>query len=280
MRNRFLTVLASMLSALTACATLNHSPEDTYRYVRSRLGWQIRYGRMELQAAFDGTDVTEPAPNGWEGFLGTKMSNGWTFEEKKEAFDWYLANLVTNDCRRLSLHEQALIYVALDKCDDLCYTNSYMAARGLVLNPNGVHRDKALEVMVKFGPVDDEMTSFIESIATNGAYTSIERFRSVCSYGMRISKCSYTNAVTTRAVQMFNRVKLNDVSLAINCDLVLCDRVPDYATSSNRLVCACQTLSATVKHPSVTEYFISVTNQLFSSGQPLRWVPINEGGGE
>lgn len=85
MRNRFLTVLASMLSALTACATLNHSPEDTYRYVRSRLGWQIRYGRMELQAAFDGTDVTEPAPNGWEGFLGTKMSNGWTFEEKKEA---------------------------------------------------------------------------------------------------------------------------------------------------------------------------------------------------
>ncbi len=68
-----------MLSALTACATLNHSPEDTYRYVRSRLGWQIRYGRMELQAAFDGTDVTEPAPNGWEGFLGTKMSNGWTF---------------------------------------------------------------------------------------------------------------------------------------------------------------------------------------------------------
>ncbi len=268
-----------MLSALTACATLNHSPEDTYRYVRSRLGWQIRYGRMELQAAFDGTDVTEPAPNGWEGFLGTKMSNGWTFEEKKEAFDWYLANLATNDCRRLSLHEQALIYVALDKCDDLCYTNSYMAARGLVLNPNGVHRDKALEVMVKFGPLNDEMTQFIESIATNtAAYTWFERGTSLFEYEKRLCGSAVTNAATATAVQMFKRLKNYDAFSAVPCDIVFCQRIEGWTMSSNRLEYALWALCNEHLQSNWARRFTSVTNQLLSSGQPL--VQLNIGDGE
>ena len=268
-----------MLSALTACATLNHSPEDTYRYVRSRLGWQIRYGRMELQAAFDGTDVTEPAPNGWEGFLGTKMSNGWTFEEKKEAFDWYLANLATNDCRRLSLHEQALIYVALDKCDDLCYTNSYMAARGLVLNPNGVHRDKALEVMVKFGPLNDEMTQFIESIATNtAAYTWFERGTSLFEYEKRLCGSAVTNAATATAVQMFKRLKNYDAFSAVPCDIVFCQRIEGWTMSSNRLEYALWALCNEHLQSNWARRFTSVTNQLLSSVQPL--VQLNIGDGE
>ena len=272
-------MVASTLFALAASATLNHSPEDTYRYVRSRLGWQITYGRMALQAAFDGTAVTEPAPEGWEGFLGTKMSNGWTFEEKKEAFDWYLANLATNDCRRLSLHEQMLVHVALEQCEDLCYTNSYMAARGLVLNPNGVHRDKALEVMVKFGPVDDEMTQFVENTATNiAAYTRKERFMAVSRYGIRIRGCDYTNAVTTRAVQMFDRMKFQDIWMPVNCDMTLNARVPGYTISSNRLDCANWALANPELSSVGRRYFTNVTNIILSSGQPLRWVPINEDG--
>ena len=279
MKNRFLMMLASVLFALGVCATLNHSPEDTYRYVRSRLGWQVNYGRMVLRAAFDGTDVAEPAPEGWEGFLGTKMSNGWTFEERKEAFDWYLANLATNDCRSLSLHEQFLVYVALEQCEDLCYTNSYMAARGLVLNPNGVHRDKALEVMAKFGPLNDEMTQFIESIATNTtAYTWFERGTSLFEYEKRLCGSAVTNAATANAVQMFRRLKHFDAFSAVPCDMVFCQRIEGWTMSSNRLEYALWALGNANLQSNWARRFTSVTNQLLSSGQPL--VQLNIGGGD
>ena len=270
-------MLASILFVLAACATLNHSPEDTYEYVRSRLGWQINYGRMALRAAFDGTVVTEPAPEGWEGFLGTKMSNGWTFEEKKEAFDWYLANLATNNCRSLSLHEQFLVRVALEQCDDLSYTNSYLAARGLVLNPNGVHRDKALEVMVKFGPLNDEMTQFIESIATNvTAYTWFERGTSLFEYEKRLCSYAVTNATTANAVQMFKRLKHYDAFSAVPCDIVFCQRIEGWTMSSNRLEYARWALGNEHLQSNWTRRFTSVTNQLLSSGQPLVQLNIEE----
>ena len=272
-------MLASILFVLVACATLNHSPEDTYEYARSRLGWQVNYGKLALRAAFDGTAVTEPTPEGWEGFLGTEMSNGWTFEEKKEAFDWYLANLATNNCRSLSLHEQFLVRVALEQCEDLCYTNSYMAAKGLVLNPNGVHRDKALEVMAKFGPLNDEMTQFIESIATNTtSYTWFERGTSLFEYEKRLCGSAVTNAATATAVQMFKRLKHFDAFSAVPCDMVFCQRIEGWTMSSNRLEYALWALGNANLQSNWARRFTSVTNQLLSSGQPLVQLSIGEGG--
>lgn len=279
MRSKKFIILTATLYSLVLYSSLNHSPEVTDRYVRARLDFVLHYGDMLLQAVYDNTDVKVRPPSDWEGFLGTKMSNGWTFEEKKEAFDWYLANLATNNCRSLSLHEQVLVRVALEQCDDLSYTNSYMAARGLVLNPNGIHRDKALKVMVKFGPLNDEMTQFIESIATNvTAYTWFERGTSLFEYEKRLCGSAVTNAATTNAVQMFKRLKHYDAFSAVPCDIVFCQRIEGWAMSSNRLEYALWALGNTNLQSNWSRRFTSVTNQLLSSGQPL--VQLNIGGGE
>ena len=278
MRNKKFIMFTAMLYSLVLYSSLNHSPEATDRYVRARLGFVLHYGDVLLQAVYDDTDVKVKPPSDWEGFLGTKMSNGWTFEEKKEAFDWYLANLSTNDCRRLSLHEQSLVYVALDQCDVLCYTNSFMAMKGLVLNPNGVHRDKALEIMVKFGPLNDEMTQFIESIATNvTAYTWFERGTSLFEYEKRLCSYAVTNATTANAVQMFKRLKHYDAFSAVPCDIVFCQRIEGWTMSSNRLEYARWALGNEHLQSNWARRFTSVTNQLLSSGQPLVQLDIDDG---
>ena len=51
-----------------------------------------------------------------------------------------------------------------------------------------------------------------------------------------------------------------------------------YATSSNRLDYACWVLGRENLRSGAQRHFTSVTNELISSGQPLRW--INVGGNE
>ncbi len=173
---------------------------------------------------------------------------------------------------------QSLVYVALDQCNVLCYTNSFMAMKGLVLNPNGVHRDKALEIMVKFGPLNDEMTQFIESIATNvTAYTWFERGTSLFEYEKRLCGSAVTNAATATAVQMFKRLKNYDAFSAVPCDIVFCQRIEGWTMSSNRLEYALWALCNEHLQSNWARRFTSVTNQLLSSGQPLVQLDIGEG---
>ena len=279
MKNRLLVISVIVVVALASGARLSHTETEAYELVQSKLGWIVEYGNVQLQAAFDGTDVKVRSPYDWEGFLGISAADGWSFEEKKEAFDWYLASLATNDCHGLSAEEKQLVRVALNQCDRLCYTNSYMAAKGLVLNQNGVHRDKALEVMVKFGPLNDEMTQFIESIATNTtAYTWFERGTSLFEYEKRLCGSAVTNAATATAVQMFKRLKNYDAFSAVPCDIVFCQRIEGWTMSSNRLEYALWALCNEHLQSNWARRFTSVTNQLLSSGQPL--VQLNIGDGE
>ena len=273
-------ITAVALLSLPASAVLNHTPEAMYRFVTTRLGWAINYAKMVLRATFDGTVVNAPNPSSsWENFLGTGTSEGWTFEEKMEAFDWYLAWLGTNDCTRLRLYEQDLIHVAIEQCELLSYTNSIDSLKALVRNPRGVHRDKAMEVVVRFAAVDDGMTQFIESIATNETdYTLGERGTSMYEYEQRLCGYTVTNAATTNAVKMFNRMKYFEPFCAVPCDIVFSIRIRGYAMSSNRLEYANWIFGNTNLQSNVIEYFTSVTNQLLSSGQPWPWINVGVGG--
>ena len=278
MKTRCLIFSAIILVASATGAILGHTEAEAYELMQSKLGWIIEYGNVQLQAAFDGTDVEARSPYDWEGFLGTGAFDGWTYDEKRAAFDWYLSYLGTNDCKRLPVREQELVRVAVRQCNRLCYTNSFMAMKGLVLNPNGVHRDKALEVMAKFGPLNDEMTQFIESIATNvTAYTWFERGTSLFEYEKRLCGSAVTNTATTNAVQMFRRLKHLDAFSAVPCDTVFCQRIEGYAMSSNRLEYALWALGNTNLQSNWARRFTSVTNQLLSSGQPLVQLNIGEG---
>ena len=88
-------------------------------------------------------------PNTWQGFLGGD-TNGWTLAEKKAAFDWYLVTLGTKDCRIGGIGERDEIDAAVSRCLVLNYTNAVPALKALALNPNGVVRDDAIKVVMKF----------------------------------------------------------------------------------------------------------------------------------
>ena len=76
---------------------------------------------------------------------------------------------------------------------------------------------------------------------------------------------------------LLHRNRFMDVGISYGCDAAMTVAIPDYSYSSNRLEYAEWALrNTTVALGNVSNYFTAITNQLLSSGQPLRW--INVGG--
>ena len=215
----------------------------------------------------------------WHGFLGSDETNGWTVAAKKAAFDWYLSTLGSCDCQALSPKDRRLVLNAVEMCEALAYTNSVPSLKALALNPRGIHRDVALATVLKFSPIDDSTTQFVETILTNTMrYTSGERAVCYIEYADRIRNMQdivYTPAYNAMLIFYRNRLTARVGAPAV--DRLLTTHLQGYGQSSNRLETAMFMLSETNALPRFIEYFTSVTNQLLSSGQPLPW--INFGGG-
>ena len=216
-------------------------------------------------------------PNTWQGFLGGD-TNGWTLAEKKAAFDWYLVTLGTKDCRIGGIGERDEIDAAVSRCLVLNYTNAVPALKALALNPNGVVRDDAIKVVMKFSPVDDSTTQFVESIITNvNGYSSGERVGCYLEYSKKLLQDPCTNGVCANALSMFYRNRKADYTGAVALDRLFSEKIANYSQSSNRLDTVMHMFTATNMHPRYYEYFGNVTNQLLSSGQPLVQLNIGEG---
>jgi hypothetical protein len=164
-------------------------------------------------------------------------------------------------------------------CEALAYTNSVPSLKALALNPRGIHRDVALATALKFSPIDDSTTQFVETILTNTMqYTSGERAVCYIEYADRIRNMQdIVNTPAYNATLIFYRNRLTARVGAPAVDRLLTTHLQGYGQSSNRLETAMFMLSETNALPRFIEYFTSVTNQLLSSGQPLPW--INFGGG-
>ena len=224
--------------------------------------------------------VQGSSPNTWEGFLGQSRDGQWSFEERKNAFDWYLSTLGSIDCKALPWMDKKLIRTALSRCDVLNYTNAVPYIRGLALNPQGVHRDVAIELYLKFSPVSDSTTSFVETIMTNTvAFNLIERDTVCGSYGYRLYLSHPTNAVEfstkARAVEMFYRNRNVGVAAAHVIDALLVSNVVNYVVSSNRLETAITMLSHAELDGVSRREFTVVTNQLLSADRPLQQLNLN-----
>lgn len=217
----------------------------------------------------------EEIPDTWINFLGTDETNGWTHAEKRAAFDWYLDSLGTADCQRLSAIGKRRVRAALGQCDILNHTNSLPYLKALALNPRGICREEAIELAVKFGSVDDDMTRFVEMIVTNiTGYTRSERGSSACGHYMEkiLAYEEATNAQDSaafRALKMFYRNRYVDVAGSIALDVALKRLVSEYEASSNRLENAQFVLGHPACMPFDRQYFTPVTNQLMSAPQPL-----------
>lgn len=271
------------LSVVVLSATMYvraYTTAETNRVVRGMLFHAMSYYNHD-NFMNGNICVQGSSPDTWEGFLGQSRDGQWSFEERKNAFDWYLSTLGSIDCKALPWMDQAFVRTALSRCDVLNYTNAAVSIRALALNPQGVHRQKAIELYLKFAPTDEPTTTFVETIMTNVVGYSLRERGAACGiYGYRLCLFSPTNAVElatkTRAVEMFCRNRNVDCAAAHIFDMLLVSNVVNYAASSNRLDTLMNMLSYEKLNEKSRRGFINVTNQLLSSGQPLRQLNLGE----
>ena len=274
MKKTIMTLCAFAASSVVATAS-GHTYDETNEMVYAALS----------RAAFYYADLREgsppdndPPPTTWLGFLGPE-TNGWTLAGKMAAFDWYLSTLATNDCKSLDYFDKLYAAVAVGKCEEFNYTNAAPAMKALALNPRGIERDEAIGLAVKFSAVDAATTEFVETIITNvNGYSSGERVECYWEYAKKLRQDPCTNGVCASALSMFYRNRKVSGTGAATLDRLFADKIEGYAQSSNRLHTALSMLTVTNMRPQFVEYFTGVTNQLLSSGQPLPWIEVGNGG--
>ena len=274
MKKKVMALLALSISFAVASARA-HTYDETNDVVYAALSRASSYYDDLLEGSPPDKD---PPPTTWRGFLGAD-TNGWTLAGKMAAFDWYLSTLATNDCETLDESDELYARVALGKCEWFNYTNSVNAMKTLVLNPKGVYREWAINLAVRFSSIDNTTTEFVETIITNvSGYTSGERVGCYWEYVKKLRQDPCTNGACASALSMFYRNRKVSGTGAATLDRLFSDKIVGYANSSNRLDTALSMLMVTNMRPQFVEYFVGVTNQLLSSGQPLPWINVGGGG--
>ena len=267
--------------ALLASVGHTHTEAETNAVARSMLEFVLLSVKDDLDDVAGGTE--QEAIVTWPSFLALGESEGWTPPEKKAAFAWYLSMLGTNDCTSLSGRDQALVRIALSKCEEFSYADAVQSYKALALNPKGVCRAKAIELAIKYSPVDDATTTFVETIMTNSiVYNFREQGKATAHYASRLLSLNATNAVQLASrdagVRMLYRNRLLESGTDAIIDEVFLKYIEGYGTSSNRLEYAINSLSYPKCVEIFGDYFTSVTNQLLSSGQPLPWINVGNDG--
>ena len=281
------SVLSIAVGVLFAsCAAVERLPSGTNEVVHTILD------RILYAASYDDlTDGTIPewvadvmiASRTWPGFLGLAGDCGLTQDERKAAFARYLSALGTNDCAALPGMEKERVRIALAQCDRLHYAEAAPSYKALALNPKGIYRDRAIQLALKYSPVDDATTEFVEAIMTNSiGYAIRERSTASCQYASSILSFNATNesqrTVVANAVAMFYKNRMLAPNAFSIIDRLFVRYIDDYAMSSNRLEHALNALSLPDCGPVTKRKFTSVTNQLLSSGQPLPWINVGGSG--
>lgn len=256
------------------------TPGETNQVVRSLLGRVRSFAEDDDWSDEPKVLLPEQDVETWETFIGGTHVIGWSFDDKKGAFDWYLSTLGTRDCRGFTFGQKWDVLAAISQCQTLNYTNAIPYLRNLAFNPNGVHRETAIETAIQLGEVDDGMTTFVESIVTNLVVFSVtDRVTAYSEYARKvIAKTNDCSLARMNAGRMFYRNRFIGNVGKISVDWAVKACFPLYELSSNRFQTAMRTLSQENCAPHVRDYFITVTNQLLSSGQPLRWITV--GGNE
>ena len=260
------------------------SPAETNRVAR-----KLVYRAMRLSGCHtipdEGTPYDPDEDLGtWHGFLGVDETNGWTVAAKKAAFDWYLSTLGSCDCRSLSRRDKLLVLNAVEMCGMLAYTNAVPYLKALAYNANGIYREEAIKTVLNFSSVDDATTMFVEGIVTNDVkFGMVERGDACGVYAHNIMTRQATNdvqrAAKERAWKMLYRHRMLDLIGTGILDSLFVSQIQGYESSSNRLEFAEYVLSHPDSDSDDIRRFTSVTNQLLSSGQPLPWIEVDDGGG-
>ena len=281
MNAKFRIAAVFTAAMVTVCASA-HTMEETNEVARAMLEYVVLSANDNLLDGGPWIGGHEP-PLTWNGFLGRGEHDGWTQQGRKAAFAWYLSTLGTNDCVAMSGMERRCVRTAVKQCRVLNYVESAPALKALALNPRGVCREDAIALTIRFMPVDDEMTEFVETVMTNSTgYSFRECGTASCRYADRLLSFNATNEaqsnIVQRAVLMFYRNRLAASASYSIVDRLFVKNIDSYEMSSNRLEHALNALSLPNCVSPARRTFTSVTNQLLSSGQPLPWIEVGAGG--
>lgn len=256
-----------------------HSSTSTNELVKSML----------LRVAEFGSDTPdcEPqnerrlAPVTWKGFLVGGENEGWTLPEKKAAFLWFLSVASTNDWSASSSEDDEYVRVAIRQSQLLACSEAVPAMKAMVVNPNGIYKDRAVDLIARLGAFDGSMASFLENVFTNHVgVDSAVRFSAIKGVSKRLMNETCFNDDMVNTLHAIYRNRNRDCVGAITTDRLLSAKLDNYAISSNRMATACRMLSMQNARQGLVGYFTNVTNQLQSSGQPLRQLTIGEGENE
>ena len=271
------TVLASLpLSA--------HTPEETNEVVRTLL--------TRCNSLTDNLeDLPETVPdtsNPYVFFNKINVGGGWTPEGKRAAFRSFLEEMGSFDFSGKDKKYACTAWLALGQYQRMNYTNALPAIRRLALNPTFPSepswRWDAIEMVIEqTGPTEDGL-HFVETILTNKTvFTRGERGCACGHYIDRLLKLpdgTQSRQTTEKSIQTFYRHRLYDVAGSHMLDKLFVSKISGYEYSSNRLEHANFVLCHPDRRDFHRQKFSAITNQLLSSGQPLRQLTIDEGGNE
>jgi len=213
-----------------------------------------------------------------EVFFGINI-DGWTVDEKKEAFDAYIRYIATTNCANEESPDHVAAISAIEQCCWMSRTNELASMRQFVLNTQHPYRFLITEPVIELGGLDNASIDFAEAVATNVAvFSRVERGVAIGLLRRKLSQANVgdldVSNACNRITGMFYRNKQLSVAGALSIDKLLAERLNGYAASSNRLETALFVLSQTNRTDRVTEYFTTLTNQLLSSGRPLEVLDV------
>ena len=236
---------------------------------------------VKANTSYDHIDDVLATHREWsrpEVFFGINI-DGWTIDEKKEAFDAYIRYIATTNCANEESPDHVASISAIEQCCWMSRTHELASMRHFVLNTQHPYRREITEDVVALSPLDDVTTDFVEAIVTNTSrFARYERGGALARYedkiiGADLSDPALSNACN-KAVMMFYRNRLLSVVGADSFDPVLTNRLAGYAMSSNRLETALFVLSQADCTRRLREYCTAITNQMLSSGQPLEVLDV------
>ena len=274
-------VLSTVLAFSPASA---YTPEETNEVVRTLLASCNRL-----------TDNLEDLPetvldtsNPYVFFNKIDVGGGWTPEGKRAAFSSFLEEMGSFDFSGKDRRHIYTAVLALGQYRRMNYTNALPAIRRLALNPTFPSepswRWDAIKMVIEQTGATEDGLHFVETILTNKTVFTREERGCACGHYidrlLKLPDGTQSRQTTEKSIQTFYRHRLYDVAGSHMLDKLFVSKISGYEYSSNRLEHANFVLCHPDRRDFHRQKFSAITNQLLSSGQPLRQLTIDEGGNE
>ena len=286
MNAKIVTIAVAGVVSLN-CATICAYTETEYINMARNMigtllssGWETEEEMLEQQQSDD--PMYHWNYTSQDGFFGFFVTNGWSRSECEMAFGKYLSWISTNDMSSVDSQDIMFASSALAQCVAMKYTNAVETIRTYALNPTAIDRMSVIDKAIRLAGVDETSTAFVETVVTNAAQFSREDMRRVVSaYCEKLWDVNTNDAVAVssrdRITRIFYANRLNWLN-GVSLDNLFVVALPGYDFSSNRLEYANHVLSWTTNSDwrAMRDHFVAITNQLFSSGQPLNVITVGE----